>query len=82
MIVAAALQEDVDAVGLSILSGAHNTLVGDISDQLGEAIDFRLGLFVDVVRGNVDPDLVIFVVHFVAPGRPIGAHSNPDPVTR
>lgn len=26
MIVAAAIQEDVDAVGLSILSGAHNTL--------------------------------------------------------
>jgi len=27
MIAAAALQEDVDAVGLSILSGAHNTLL-------------------------------------------------------
>ncbi len=26
MIAAAALQEDVDAVGVSILSGAHNTL--------------------------------------------------------
>jgi methylmalonyl-CoA mutase C-terminal domain/subunit len=26
MIAAAALQEDVDAVGISILSGAHNTL--------------------------------------------------------
>ena len=33
-IVAAALQEDVDAVGLSILSGAHNTLLPDIRQQL------------------------------------------------
>ncbi|MDX1384249.1 MAG: cobalamin B12-binding domain-containing protein, partial [Thermoanaerobaculia bacterium] len=33
-IVAAALQEDVDAVGLSILSGAHNSLLPDIRRQL------------------------------------------------
>ncbi|MEE2777948.1 MAG: cobalamin B12-binding domain-containing protein [Acidobacteriota bacterium] len=33
-IVAAALQEDVDAVGLSILSGAHNSLLPEIKDQL------------------------------------------------
>ena len=34
MIVAAAVQEDVDAVGLSILSGAHMTLMPLIVDQL------------------------------------------------
>ena len=34
MIVTAALQEDVDAVGLSILSGAHMTLVPRVCDQL------------------------------------------------
>ena len=34
MIAAAALQEDVDAVGVSILSGAHNTLCPRIVDLL------------------------------------------------
>lgn len=36
MIVEAALQEDVDAIGLSILSGAHNTLVPRIMTLLAE----------------------------------------------
>jgi methylmalonyl-CoA mutase C-terminal domain/subunit len=35
-IVAAAIQEDVDAVGLSILSGAHMTLFGRVIDLLRE----------------------------------------------
>ena len=34
MIAAAALQEDVDAVGISILSGAHNTLFPAVIDAL------------------------------------------------
>ncbi len=34
MIASAALQEDVDAVGISILSGAHNTLCPRIIDLL------------------------------------------------
>ncbi len=34
MVAAAALQEDVDAVGLSILSGAHMTLVPRVLDLL------------------------------------------------
>ena len=34
MIASAALQEDVDAVGISILSGAHNTLCPRIMDLL------------------------------------------------
>jgi methylmalonyl-CoA mutase C-terminal domain/subunit len=33
-IVAAAVQEDVDAIGLSILSGAHMTLVPEVLDLL------------------------------------------------
>lgn len=41
-IVAAAIQEDVDAVGLSILSGAHNVLLPDVArllrDEGGEDI--------------------------------------------
>jgi methylmalonyl-CoA mutase, C-terminal domain len=36
MIVEAALQEDVDAIGLSILSGAHMTLLPAIMRQLRE----------------------------------------------
>ena len=36
MIAAAALQEDVDAVGVSILSGAHNTLAPRIVQLLRE----------------------------------------------
>ncbi len=36
MIVAAALQEDVDAIGLSIMSGAHMTLFPAVVDLLRE----------------------------------------------
>ncbi len=36
MIVAAAIQEDVQAIGLSILSGAHMTLFGAVLDLLRE----------------------------------------------
>jgi methylmalonyl-CoA mutase C-terminal domain/subunit len=35
-IATAALQEDVDAVGLSILSGAHNVLLPEITRRLNE----------------------------------------------
>ncbi len=34
MIVNAALQEDVDVIGLSILSGAHNTIVPRVMDLM------------------------------------------------
>lgn len=34
MIATAAIQEDVDAVGLSIMSGAHNTLFPAVVDEL------------------------------------------------
>ncbi|HOA21123.1 MAG TPA: cobalamin B12-binding domain-containing protein [Anaerolineaceae bacterium] len=36
MIAEAALQEDVDVVGLSILSGAHNALVPQVLEKLNE----------------------------------------------
>ena len=52
MIVAAALQEDVDAVGLSILSGAHMTLMPLIIEQLKEK---GLGDVV-VFGGGIIPD--------------------------
>jgi len=52
MIVTAALQEDVDAVGLSILSGAHLTLLPRITALLRER---GLG-DVLVVAGGIIPD--------------------------
>ncbi|HEX7612051.1 MAG TPA: cobalamin B12-binding domain-containing protein [Candidatus Limnocylindrales bacterium] len=52
MIVTAALQEDVDAVGLSILSGAHMTLVPRVCSLLRER-----GLEdVLVTAGGIIPD--------------------------
>jgi methylmalonyl-CoA mutase, C-terminal domain len=36
MIVSAALQEDVDVIGLSILSGAHNAIVPRVMDLLNQ----------------------------------------------
>jgi len=49
MIVAAALQEDVDAVGLSIMSGAHMTLFPAVIDLLrqksaGDVVVFGGGI--------------------------------------
>jgi methylmalonyl-CoA mutase C-terminal domain/subunit len=52
MIVDAALQEDVDAVGLSILSGAHMTLVPRVLDKLREA-DLE---HIDVFVGGIIPE--------------------------
>jgi methylmalonyl-CoA mutase C-terminal domain/subunit len=52
MIVESALQEDVDVVGLSILSGAHMALLPVIARQLKEA-----GLAeVLIVAGGIIPD--------------------------
>jgi methylmalonyl-CoA mutase C-terminal domain/subunit len=52
MIVTAALQEDVDAVGLSILSGAHMTLVPRVCSLLRE----RGMQDVLVTAGGIIPD--------------------------
>jgi methylmalonyl-CoA mutase C-terminal domain/subunit len=52
MIVAAALQEDVDVVGLSILSGAHMTLLPKVTAGLkAEGLDDVL-----VTAGGIIPD--------------------------
>ncbi|MFB6175686.1 MAG: cobalamin B12-binding domain-containing protein [Halobaculum sp.] len=52
-IVQAAVQEDVDVLGISILSGAHNTLVPKIVDGLKE-----YGAFEDTLLlvGGIVPD--------------------------
>ena len=51
-IAAAAVQEDVDVVGLSILSGAHNVLVPEVLSALKE----RGGEDIAVVVGGIIPD--------------------------
>ena len=52
MVVEAALQEDVDVIGLSILSGAHMTLVPRILELMKEQ---DLG-DVKVILGGIVPD--------------------------
>lgn len=52
MIATAALQEDVDAVGLSILSGAHMTLVPRVLELLKANGQGELCIFV----GGIIPD--------------------------
>jgi len=51
-IAAAAIQEDVDVVGLSILSGAHNVLFPEVLRLLRE----RGGEDILVVAGGIIPD--------------------------
>ena len=52
MIVSAAVQEDVDAIGMSIMSGAHMTLFPAVIDLLREknALDIR------IFGGGIIPD--------------------------
>jgi len=54
MIAAAALQEDVDAVGLSILSGAHMTLVPRVLRLLQEQGQANVAVFVGGIVPNED----------------------------
>ena len=52
MVVSAALQEDVDVIGLSILSGAHNAIVPKVMDLLKKnRMDDVL-----VIVGGIIPD--------------------------
>ena len=51
-IVAAAIQEDADVIGLSILSGAHNVLFPEILKLLKD----RGGEDIVVVAGGIFPD--------------------------
>lgn len=52
MLARAAVQEDVDCVGISILSGAHNTLLPDIVSELAAADAADIFVF----AGGVIPD--------------------------
>ena len=72
-IVAAAIQEDVDAVGLSILSGAHMTLFGRVIELRKE----RDAADIVVFGGGIIPDAdaaqlrALGVAQIFGPGAPI-----------
>ena len=69
-----AVQEDADAVGLSILSGAHMTLFPRIIEELrergvGEVLVFAGGIIPDADIGSLKE---IGVAEIFTPGSPLG----------
>ncbi|HEX4865506.1 MAG TPA: cobalamin B12-binding domain-containing protein [Acidimicrobiales bacterium] len=69
-----AIQEDVDAVGLSILSGAHMTLFPRIVDELakrgaGEVLVFAGGI---IPEADISELNKAGVVRIFTPGAPLG----------
>ncbi len=74
-IVAAAIQEDVDAIGLSILSGAHNVLFPEIMRLLAE----EGGTDILVFAGGIIPEQdvpklkAMGIREIFLPGTPTGA---------
>lgn len=73
MIVSAAVQEDVQVIGLSILSGAHPVLVPDVLRRLKEAGLTDVLLLVGGIIPDSDiPALKSLGVHMVfTPGTPL-----------
>lgn len=78
MIVNAAMQEDVDAVGLSILSGAHVTLVERIMDLLAENEMQDVPVFV----GGIIPDHDIPQLQEMGVTAVFGPGSSLEEITR
>ena len=69
----AALQEDADAVGLSVLSGAHMTLFPRVIEQLrarglGDVVVFGGGIIPDA---DVDDLAAVGVARVFTPGAPL-----------
>jgi methylmalonyl-CoA mutase C-terminal domain/subunit len=74
-IVRAAVQEDVDVLGISILSGAHNTLVPKVIEGLEEfgAFDDTLVLVGGTIPdGDKDHLKALGVAEVFGPGTPLG----------
>ncbi len=75
MIAAAAIQEDVDCIGLSILSGAHNHLVPEILRELKE----RGATDIPIFLGGIIPEADVValkaqgVLEVFTPGTPLDA---------
>jgi len=69
----AAVQEDVDAVGLSVLSGAHGTLFPRVADELrqrglDDVVLFGGGIIPDA---DVDELMATGVARVFTPGAPL-----------
>jgi methylmalonyl-CoA mutase C-terminal domain/subunit len=77
-IVAAALQEDVDVLGISVLSGAHMTLVPRVLELLRaqQAEDIR------VVVGGVIPDEDVAILRELGVADVVLQETAPDEVVR
>jgi methylmalonyl-CoA mutase C-terminal domain/subunit len=73
MVVSAALQEDVDVIGLSILSGAHNAIVPRVMDLLRQNQAEDVVVLVGGIIPDVDIDKLkeIGVAAVFQPGTPM-----------
>jgi methylmalonyl-CoA mutase, C-terminal domain len=73
MIARAALDEDVDVVGLSILSGAHNSLVPDVVAELkaAELDDVLVVVGGTIPKSDVDKLYAVGVSAVFGPGTPL-----------
>ena len=78
MVVEAALQEDVDAVGLSILSGAHMTLVPRVLNGLREAGLDHVKVFV----GGIIPDEDVLALEGLGVAGIFGPGTNTQVVSK
>lgn len=77
MLVATALQEDVDLIGISILSGAHLTLISKLTHLLDEK-----GISIPIIVGGIIPERDVAqlkklgVKEIVGPGTTLDAISD------
>jgi len=58
-IAASAVQEDVDAIGISILSGAHNTLLPEVLEALEERDAGDIAVFAGGIIPEDDADYLL-----------------------
>jgi methylmalonyl-CoA mutase, C-terminal domain len=74
-IVATAIQEDADGVGLSILSGAHMTLCPKVVELLRErdAADIKVFVGGIIPEGDIQPLLDAGIAAVFTPGTPTQA---------
>jgi methylmalonyl-CoA mutase, C-terminal domain len=73
MIVSASIQEDVDVIGLSILSGAHNAIVPRVLDLLrqNQAEDIMLIIGGIIPEVDAEPLKNLGVAAIFPPGTPL-----------
>ncbi|MGH9301715.1 MAG: cobalamin-dependent protein [Acidimicrobiales bacterium] len=74
-IAAAALDEDVDAVGLSMHNGAHLTLAPAVVQSLSAA-----GVDVPVIVGGVVPEIDVDAMHRAGVAAILGPGASPEAV--